>query len=109
MKQLEEVRVSGAIGSSLQAELEIRASGQKYALLESLGEDLKFVMITSSARAAKVAAEEDEAIIVAPSPNEKCERCWHYRADVGAHSEHPGICARCVDNLFGAGEPRKFA
>jgi len=109
MKQLEEVRVSGAIGSSLQAELEIRASGQKYALLESLGEDLKFVMITSSARAAKVAAEEDEAIIVAPSPNEKCERCWHYRADVGSHSEHPGICARCVDNLFGAGEPRKFA
>jgi len=109
MKQLEEVRVSGAIGSSLQAELEIRAGGDKFSLLESLGDDLKFVMITSSARVTKVDSEAEEAIVVTPSPNEKCERCWHYRADVNSHPEHPGICARCVENLFGAAEARKFA
>jgi isoleucyl-tRNA synthetase len=108
-KQLEEVRVAGGIGSSLQAELEIKASGDKYALLKSLGDDLKFVFITSQAMVTQVASEAEEAVIVTPSAHQKCERCWHYRADVGAHPEHPGICGRCVSNLFGNGEARKFA
>jgi isoleucyl-tRNA synthetase len=108
-KQLEEVRISGAIGSSLQAELEIKASGDKYALLKDLGDDLKFVFITSQAKVTQVAGEADEAVIVTPSAQAKCERCWHYRADVGAHPEHPGLCGRCVSNLFGSGETRKFA
>jgi isoleucyl-tRNA synthetase len=108
-KQLEEVRISGAIGSSLQAELEIKASGDKYALLKGLGDDLKFVFITSQAKVTQVASEADEAVIVTPSAQAKCERCWHYRADVGAHPEHPGLCGRCVSNLFGSGETRKFA
>jgi isoleucyl-tRNA synthetase len=108
-KQMEEVRVSGAIGSSLQAEVEIRASGDKYALLRSLGDDLKFIFITSQASVTQVAGAAEEAVIVTPSPHQKCERCWHYRADVGAHAEHPGICARCVSNLFGKGESRRFA
>ncbi|MDB5727986.1 MAG: ileS [Noviherbaspirillum sp.] len=108
-KQLEEVRVSGAIGSSLQAELNIKASGDKYALLRSLGDDLKFVFITSQATVTQVSSAAEEAVIVTPSPHQKCERCWHYRADVGAHAEHPGICSRCVSNLFGKGESRRFA
>ncbi len=108
-KQLEEVRISGAIGSSLQAELEIKASGDKYALLKGLGDDLKFVFITSQAKVTQVAGAADEAVIVTPSAQAKCERCWHYRADVGAHPEHPGLCGRCVSNLFGSGETRKFA
>ncbi len=108
-KQLEEVRIAGGIGSSLQAELEIRASGDKYTLLNSLGDDLKFVFITSQARLIEVAGEADEAVIVTPSTQPKCERCWHYRADVGAHPEHPGLCGRCVSNLFGSGEVRKHA
>ncbi|MDB5838693.1 MAG: ileS [Herminiimonas sp.] len=108
-RQMEEIRVSGAIGSSLQAEVEIRASGDKYALLNSLGDDLKFIMITSQARVIEVPDEAQEAIIVTPSAHQKCERCWHYRADVGAHAEHPGLCARCVANLFGAGEKRRIA
>jgi len=45
----------------------------------------------------------------AASTAEKCERCWHYRADVGAHADHPTLCGRCYSNLFGAGEQRKFA
>jgi isoleucyl-tRNA synthetase len=108
-KQLEEVRVAGGIGSSLQAEIEIKASGDKYALLTSLGDDLKFVFITSQATVTQVGSEAEEAVIVTPSAHAKCERCWHYRADVGSHPEHPGICGRCVSNLFGKGEARKFA
>jgi isoleucyl-tRNA synthetase len=49
------------------------------------------------------------AIAVASSPYGKCERCWHWRGDVGVESAHPGLCGRCVANLFGAGEPRSFA
>ncbi len=108
-KQLEDLRTSGAIGSSLQAELEIKASGDKYQLLASLDEDLKFVFITSQAKAVQVASEADEAVAVAASSAAKCERCWHYRADVGAHADHPTLCGRCHSNLFGAGEKRKFA
>jgi isoleucyl-tRNA synthetase len=108
-KRLEELRASGAIGSSLQAELEVKAAGDKYQVLASLDDDLKFIFITSLAKAVEVAAEADEAVNVAASAAQKCERCWHYRADVGSHADHPGLCGRCHANLFGAGEARKFA
>lgn len=109
MKRLEDLRIAGSIGSSLQAEVEIKAADEKFAMLESLGDDLKFILITSEARVSRVASGEEEAILVAASAFEKCERCWHYRADVGKHAEHPGICTRCVSNLFGSGETRKAA
>ena len=108
-KQLEELRVSGAIGSSLQAELTIKAAGDKYRLLASLDDDLRFVFITSQASAQEVASEAEEAIAVTASGAPKCERCWHYRADVGSHAEHAGLCGRCFGNLFGSGEKRSFA
>jgi isoleucyl-tRNA synthetase len=143
-KQLEEARVAGKIGSSLQAEVEIRASGDKLALLQSLQDDLRFVLITSSAVVTPVASAADEALTVTPSGYAKCERCWHYRDDVGrsdagrdeasrdgagrdgagrdgagrdgagrertgADAGHPGLCGRCVSNLYGAGEPRTHA
>ncbi|MGZ8319941.1 MAG: isoleucine--tRNA ligase, partial [Telluria sp.] len=108
-KQLEEVRGSGAIGSSLQAELAIKASGDKYKALASLDDDLKFVFITSAAKAEEVASEAEEAVSVTASEAPKCERCWHYRADVGTHADHAGLCGRCYSNLFGAGEKRAFA
>jgi len=108
-KQLEEVRVAGGIGSSLQAEIEIKASGDRFALLDSIGEDLKFVFITSQTRVTKVASEAEEGVVVTPSAHQKCERCWHYRAEVGTHADHSGLCGRCVSNLFGTGEARTFA
>lgn len=108
-KQLEEVRASGAIGSSLQAELALKAAGDKYATLASLGDDLKFVFITSGATVDEVADAAQEAVAVTPSTAEKCERCWHYRRDVGHDHAHPGLCGRCTSNLFGSGEPRRFA
>ena len=109
LKQLEDLRVSGAIGSSLQADVEIRAAGDKYALLNGLGDDLKFVLITSSAKVVQVNDASEEAVLVTASDKQKCERCWHYRADVGAHAEHAGLCGRCVANLFGQGERRHIA
>ena len=108
-KELEDLRTSGAIGSSLQAELTIKAAAEKYQILASLDDDLKFVFITSSASAVEVASEAEEAIAVAASSAPKCERCWHYRADVGSHAEHAGLCGRCFSNLYGSGEKRAFA
>ena len=108
-KELEEVRVSGKIGASLQADLTIRASGTKYTLLNSLADDLKFIFITSSAKVEQVTAAEDEGVAVTATVWEKCERCWHYRSDIGADTTHSKLCGRCVANLFGAGEVRRFA
>lgn len=108
-KQLEEVRVAGGIGSSLQAEVEVKVSGNKLSALQSLGDDLKFVLITSAATVTAVSNAEDEGVVVTPSTHAKCERCWHYREDVGTHAEHPTLCGRCVSNLFGDGEHRHFA
>lgn len=109
LKQLEELRVSGAIGSSLQAEVEIRASGDAYHLLQSLGDDLKFVLITSAATLIQADNANTVSIQVQASAYKKCERCWHYRADVDSHTEHVGLCGRCVANLFGSGEKRRAA
>ena len=108
-KQLEEVRASGAIGSSLQAELAIKAAGEKFQLLASLEDDLKFVFITSQANVEQVADAAGEAVSVTPSEAEKCERCWHYRRDVGHDPAHAGLCGRCTSNLFGSGEARRYA
>jgi Isoleucyl-tRNA synthetase len=67
---------------------------------------LKFVFITS---AAELVAGDALHIEVRPSTDAKCERCWHYRPDVGHDAAHPTLCGRCTSNLFGAGEPRKVA
>jgi isoleucyl-tRNA synthetase len=105
-KQLEELRVAGKVGSSLQAEVDLRVNGADYDLLASLGEDLKFVLLTSAAR---VHRADQAEVAVQPSPHRKCARCWHYREDVGAETAHAGLCGRCVRNLFGAGEERAYA
>ena len=108
-KELEALRVSGAIGSSLQAEVTIHASGEQLALLQDLGDDLKFVLITSAAHVIPSDSAGETKIQVTASTHKKCERCWHYRADVGKHAEHAGLCGRCVSNLFGQGEQRHAA
>ena len=105
-KELETVRVAGGIGSSLQAEVTLHAAPDTQALLAPLGDDLRFVLITSQAR---VVAADANRVEVTPSAAQKCERCWHYRADVDTHAEHPGLCGRCVGNLHGDGEVRSHA
>jgi isoleucyl-tRNA synthetase len=105
-KQIEQLRVENKVGSSLQAEVEIHADGADYDLLASLGEDLKYVLLTSAAR---VIRSSEAGAVATPSTHPKCERCWHYRKEVGANAEHPGLCSRCISNLFGPGEPRPHA
>jgi isoleucyl-tRNA synthetase len=106
LKELESLRAEGKIGSSLQAEVTVAAPDEDYAALASLGDDLRFVFITS---AASVERSDSLAVAVNPSRRIKCERCWHWRGDVGDDANYPLLCGRCVANLFGDGEPRAFA
>jgi len=105
-RQLEELRTAGKIGSSLAAEVDFHAAPATAALLDSFGDDLRFVLLTSAAR---VHASGAERVEVSPSDHPKCERCWHFRADVGAVAEHPTICERCAGNLTGSDEKRVHA
>jgi isoleucyl-tRNA synthetase len=116
LKQLEALRVAGRIGSSLAGEVALHAQGEAAQFLRSFDDDLRFVFITSQAKVVEGAAADATdtelpgiALSVAPSPHAKCERCWHYRADVGSDPQHPEICGRCVSNLFGPGEVRTHA
>jgi isoleucyl-tRNA synthetase len=99
-KQIEELRNQDKVGASLQAEVELRAEGQDYEWLASLGDELKFLLITSAAR---VRRSSEAAVEVRPSENRKCDRCWHYTPDVNEE----GLCARCRSNLRGPGETRR--
>ena len=108
-KEIEAVRAAGQVGSSLQAEVEIRAAGDNFELLASLGDDLRFVLICSKATVVRVASDAEAGITVTPSSHKKCERCWHYRDDVGHDAAHPELCGRCTSNLHGAGEARSVA
>ncbi|NIM42317.1 MAG: isoleucine--tRNA ligase [Hydrogenophaga sp.] len=135
-RKIELLRQNGAVGSSLQAQVDIYADRGLLEDLRSLGNDLKFVFITSAATAVDASTDAAQSAIaslgllsvedlrvnevlndlpsvlfvnVTPATAPKCERCWHYREDVGHDSAHPTICGRCTSNLFGAGETRTVA
>jgi len=116
-KELERLRVADAIGSPLEAEVAIYCDDLEQSGLARLGDELRFVLITSEASAHPASQRPDDAVAagdglwlkVVPSAAEKCIRCWHRRADVGAHAAHPTICGRCVGNVEGPGEQRAFA
>jgi len=103
-KRIEARRERKEIGSSLAAELDIQANGALYEALARLGDELRFVLITSRADLRRSEASASD-IVVQASAAPKCERCWHYRTDVDAE----GLCGRCVSNLQGPGEPRRHA
>nr|MDP2190650.1 isoleucine--tRNA ligase [Rhodoferax sp.] len=105
-KEIETLRAEGQVGSSLQAKVALTVHADDHVLLASLGDDLKFVFITS---AIDLIAGDALSIQASTSTEVKCERCWHYRDDVGHDPAHPAICGRCTSNLFGTGENRKFA
>ena len=114
--RLEALRRDKAIGSSLAAEVTLEADGVLREDLEAIGDELRFLLLTSEARLGRV-GEADEAaeidgstlrVAVRPSTHTKCTRCWHLRPDVGSDPEHPEICARCVENVAGDGEIRRW-
>jgi isoleucyl-tRNA synthetase len=119
-KELEKLRIQGRIGSSLDAEVDLYCNEATKDLLDLLGDELRFVLITSYARLhpfelrptdiALTALESSElGIKVTVSEHLKCIRCWHHREDVGSHPDHPEICGRCVSNVTGPGEKRRYA
>ena len=114
-KSLEVQRSEGLIGGSLSAEITLYAASELHAQLLQLGDELRFVLLTS--KASLVAGEnggvETELaglrLDIHATEHVKCERCWHHREDVGVVAAEPELCGRCVDNVSGAGEVRKFA
>ncbi len=86
----------------------VKVGAADFAILNSLGADLRFVTITSKA-AISQSNDNEISITVTPSAEQKCVRCWHHTADLGSHSEHPDLCGRCISNLYGDGEIRQFA
>ena len=117
-KQLEQVRVAGKIGSSLDAEVSLYVDENLYQTLTLLGDELRFVLITSYAHIYPLIEKPKQAsateipelwIIIKASSYSKCIRCWHHRADVGASLTHPELCNRCIENIDGDGEQRYYA
>ncbi len=116
-KQLEEARKAGTIGSALNAEVDLYCDDALYQQLAKLGDELHFVFITSHARLHAKSAQPESvvatdlpglSVVITPSAHEKCIRCWHHQSDVGSHAEHPEICGRCIENVVGSGEIRRF-
>ena len=128
-RELERLRVAGGIGAPLDAELDVWATPQQFRRLNALGEELRFFMITSWAMVHEVQGGADNAvpaqvpaeavaaaglseggvwIRVRVAQDPKCVRCWHHRPDVGASSEHPQLCSRCIGNLSMPGEQRFY-
>jgi isoleucyl-tRNA synthetase len=119
-KVIEDERKAGNLRGALQAQVTLYAVPAIAAVLEKLGDELRFVTITSSATVENTSADhlgevgqaspmEGLRVRVATAGYEKCVRCWHHREDVGLHAEHPLLCGRCVDNIEGAGETRRYA
>jgi isoleucyl-tRNA synthetase len=118
-KQMEVLRNEGKINGSLTAEVTMIADETWSATLAELEDELRFVLITSSAKLLPMAQMVDSAVVlpelagvavlVTPTEQAKCDRCWHHRADVGSHAGHESICGRCVENIEGEGEVRRYA
>ncbi len=118
-RELEKLRVAGKIGAGLDAEVDLYCGKAVYEVLARLGDELRFILITSYARLHATEQRPDEAvagaevggvwILVRPSQHPKCIRCWHHREDVGSDPAHPQICGRCVANVSGEGEQRHYA
>jgi isoleucyl-tRNA synthetase len=116
---IEAARNDGLVKGPLSAEVALYADGEVFDALTTLGDEVRFVTITSEVDLYALTEAPDGAVtysvcpqlavVVRATESEKCERCWHHRPDVGAVSKHPTLCTRCVDNVEGAGEERTFA
>ncbi len=118
-KRIEEERNAGTVKGSLGTEVTLFCEGALYDALQTLGDELRFVLITSSAQVqtlsgegvgdAKPSSLEGMLIALSPTSHEKCDRCWHHRPEVGSDAKHPSLCGRCIENVEGEGETRNYA
>jgi isoleucyl-tRNA synthetase len=120
LRELEKLRVAGTIGAPLEAEVDVYCMPAELPHFSAIGDELRFLLITSAARVHKVESAPQGPeyvpcthggvwIRVTRTEAAKCARCWHRRPDVGSNAEHPELCTRCVGNITGPGETRKFA
>ena len=126
-KHIETARGEKIINANLSAGVDLYADGAMHESLAKLGEELRFVLITSSATLKPMSAapadsqnntaqtdnNADESVDliveVSAATGTKCVRCWHIRDDIGTDAAHPELCARCVTNVSGDGEVRHYA
>jgi isoleucyl-tRNA synthetase len=126
-RELERLRDAGAIGAPLEARVELFCEAADHARFSALGDELRFLFITSEASVERIASAADRERLVGlgavaaqadpagvllrvtPTTAPKCVRCWHRREDVGSSTEHPELCGRCIGNLEGPGEARHYA
>ncbi|MBV6828911.1 isoleucine--tRNA ligase [Xanthomonas euvesicatoria] len=106
-KVLEPMRANGAIGAALEAEITVAADAQTAARWQPLAEELRFLFISGDVTV--TAASTDDIFVSAqPTTKAKCVRCWHHQASVGSDPRHPELCSRCVSNIEGPGEQRRW-
>ncbi len=120
-RELEALRSTKTIGSSLDADVTLYCDDALLETLLKLGNELRFVLITSNASVEALANKPEQtkvstlddgsilAIVVCANETQKCDRCWHHSSEVGSHSSHPALCGRCVENIDGQGEARQHA
>jgi isoleucyl-tRNA synthetase len=120
LRELEKLRDAGQIGAPLDARVDVYCTPAELERFAVLGAELRFLLITSHAHVHEASAapagavpaastgSEGVWILVQPTDDPKCVRCWHHRRDVGADARHPRLCARCVSNIEGPGEERKY-
>ena len=103
---LEGARRAKTIGHSLDAKVELHATGEALAILRSVEGDLATLLIVSQAKlveglagGVEATGREDLKVTVQAAEGEKCERCWIYSDTVGKDAEHPTVCARCAAAL----------
>lgn len=106
-KVLEPMRGNGVIGAALDAEIAVSANAETAAKWQPLADELRFLFISGDVSVTAVNADE-VFVLAQPSTKTKCVRCWHHRADVGVDERHPELCGRCVSNIEGPGEDRKW-
>lgn len=106
-KVLEPMRANGVIGAALDAEIVVSANAATVAKWKPLEDELRFFFISGDVNVSEVQADE-VYVLAQPTAKPKCVRCWHHRADVGAYAAHPELCGRCVDNVEGPGEDRRW-
>ena len=117
-KAIEDARNQKVVKANLAADATLYVSDELQSLLSRLGDELRFVTITSTATLKPLAQAPADLpvstlsglkVAIIASGHSKCSRCWHHREDVGSHASHPELCGRCIDNVDGGGEVRRYA
>ncbi len=106
-KVLEPMRANGAIGAALEAEITVAADAQTAERWQPLAEELRFLFISGDV-SVTAASTDDIFVSAQPTTKAKCVRCWHHQASVGSDARHPELCSRCVSNIEGPGEERRW-